>query len=1390
MVNNTRRCNARKQIASKFKKKKIVRRDQLRESPAILRIEAIQGRNLPAKDDNGLSDPYLCVHYGENAPVVRTDIRYKTLTPQWNQTLDFAVWKIPPDIAGLEELRVTIKCWDWEESGIDQYMGAVDIDVERLVLDGPPITGWYMLEDAAEPDAFAEVEVTIKWITRPNSGPDAILSINVMGANELAPIGSDGFVDPFVTVQYSGEIDPEVKPQKTDVRVRTMDPMWREILEFPCRSGEVSNEHIVVKVWHKSTLRDKLLGWTQLSLAGFNFERDSIYYDLMPKDWDPNSKMRAEDAEDLGRIQLQVKLKKRRVLTEPDTAVRITVMEAKRLPPRIRTDTCDPYVTVEFEKVTKKTQTRFQQSISSVPEWSETFVYGAWSDRLDSTVLITIMDHQEWRKDKVIGSVPINLLDYNVGDFYEEWKTLTCPAFPESQAEIKFQVAIRAKPKEKELDAQLRIRVIEAKDLPAMDWGGTSDPYIVATFESKTRKTATVFKTLHPVWNELLNFATKSDEMDNLLQLECFDQDFGGKDDSCGRCEVDLNGLALNHTIKEWLPLRDIAHPDYKGQVCVEIVLMAKEATLDADCALHIKVVSCKDIVAADANGTSDPYVVIDFDNVRCKTGTRFKTLNPLFGEDFEFRHHSSGIHQLVRFEVLDYDLVGSNQTLGFVYLKMSELKIDQLTTLNLLIRLREDEDATGELKVEVLLKRLSEFNVNLAPRSKSIDTNQGLTDICTGVTKSDVIYQLKRRGSLGSSGLVLDCESTNPLVQPKVGQDGYVDELQEAWVEEQEKRRLFDLQYTSELRQEQVANNLKRGRNGKARCAFCGETFSVVHTAVQCEVDHFWYHTYKIRSVHDRDTTCYAVHKEPLKQMLKRQMLREQEKTDETERRIMWDHDHERDKAAKANRNRLQKAVMARDFSKFAKRTRQGLEDPSNPSFATEIFFEPVEYDEFTRNSKHRRQFLQHLREDVASMLNISDSHVTIAQLDPAASVVVVQINDDPEGKDRWTPEQLSKRLVNLISGQRRNQRLFSTQVLVSAAKMDLKGPVISAVATMMLNVTDVQVHEKAKGVRRDKPDQAGRLPCHVYICSDYDDMKPERDFLATHIFPAVDQWCATMRAQLVPVDLRHGVTRAECYHANVVATHLDEIDRCFPFFICLLGDSYGWIPDDYYLNYGHLHEPRFEWLKDMPDSMSLIHIEIVHAYLRKKLEGDSDNPGGGRDDDFCLFYFRDKAWMLDPSFITDYQVQSARMLAEKRALQEERQKRLAADREMELLMSAVDPSRHHSDYVDIRVIEGFDLGYWLDHKKNRHSDDRKKNLRKGTKSSVDAKKMLRTIGSGGLFAGKMLLGGILGGLAIGAIKVGGGAVKFAAGDWMIWQPYHGRIVLMSFSMFESLYV
>ena len=97
------------------------------------------------------------------------------------------------------------------------------------------------------------------------------------------------------------------------------------------------------------------------------------------------------------------------------------------------------------------------------------------------------------------------------------------------------------------------------------------------------------------------------------------------------------------------------------------------------------------------------------------------------------------------------------------------------------------------------------------------------------------------------------------------------------------------------------------------------------------------------------------------------------------------------------------------------------------------------------------------------------------------------------------------------------------------------------------------------------------------------------------------------------------------------------------------------------------------------------------------------------------------------------------------------------------------VDPSRLGADYIDVRVMEGFDLGYWLDQKKKGATDDRKKNMRKNTKGADGGTTaLLKKAGGMGLFAAKVVVGGLIGGLAYGAYaggKAGVGFIKGAGG-------------------------
>ena len=83
------------------------------------------------------------------------------------------------------------------------------------------------------------------------------------------------------------------------------------------------------------------------------------------------------------------------------------------------------------------------------------------------------------------------------------------------------------------------------------------------------------------------------------------------------------------------------------------------------------------------------------------------------------------------------------------------------------------------------------------------------------------------------------------------------------------------------------------------------------------------------------------------------------------------------------------------------------------------------------------------------------------------------------------------------------------------------------------------------------------------VFVSSTFDDMHAERDYLVKEVFPRLREWCELRRLRLVDVDLRWGVTEADATNnKRVVDVCLRRIDDCRPFFICLLGQRYGWIP------------------------------------------------------------------------------------------------------------------------------------------------------------------------------------------------------------------------------------
>ena len=190
--------------------------------------------------------------------------------------------------------------------------------------------------------------------------------------------------------------------------------------------------------------------------------------------------------------------------------------------------------------------------------------------------------------------------------------------------------------------ATLTVTVIQAEELPAMDIGGTSDPYVkLFVLPDKKKKFCTrkLKKTLNPVYNEQFAFnKLPFNEMSNkTLMFAIYDHDAVGSDDQIGQVSVPLAAIDLaSDDLEFW---RDIREPpkNVLGDVCISL----RYAPQKRPPQLNVIVIECKNLKQMDLGGASDPYVKINH-MVNGKRVKKYKTtvkmadLNPYYNQSFK----------------------------------------------------------------------------------------------------------------------------------------------------------------------------------------------------------------------------------------------------------------------------------------------------------------------------------------------------------------------------------------------------------------------------------------------------------------------------------------------------------------------------------------------------------------------------------------------------------------------------------------------------------------------------------------------------------------------------------------------------------------------------------
>jgi len=135
------------------------------------------------------------------------------------------------------------------------------------------------------------------------------------------------------------------------------------------------------------------------------------------------------------------------------------------------------------------------------------------------------------------------------------------------------------------------------------------------------------------------------------------------------------------------------------------------------------------------------------------------------------------------------------------------------------------------------------------------------------------------------------------------------------------------------------------------------------------------------------------------------------------------------------------------------------------------------------------------------------------------------------------------------------------------------------------------------------------------VFVSSTFLDMQRERDVLVRQTFPALRARFRTRGVELLEVDLRWGITNEQAESGSTLSICLQEIDRCRPYFIGLLGERYGWVPPETVLS--ESMKAAFPAIADGA-GRSVTELEILHGVLS---EPDRSNR--------ALFFERDPNWM-----------------------------------------------------------------------------------------------------------------------------------------------------------------
>ncbi|XP_037307334.2 rabphilin-3A isoform X1 [Pungitius pungitius] len=252
-------------------------------------------------------------------------------------------------------------------------------------------------------------------------------------------------------------------------------------------------------------------------------------------------------SEKLGRIQFSIGY------SFQNTTLTVKLLRGQELPAKDFSGTSDPFVKIYLLPDKKnKLETKIKRKNLN-PHWNETFLFEGfpYEKVRERTLYLQVLDYDRFSRNDPIGEVSIPLNKVELGQIKTFWKELK-PCSDGSGRRGDLLLSLCYNPTAN----TITVNIIKARNLKAMDIGGTSDPYVKVWLMHKDKrvekkKTVTMKRCLNPIFNESFPFEVAAHVLrETTIIITVMDKDRLSRNDVIGK--IYLSWKSGPAEVKHW----------------------------------------------------------------------------------------------------------------------------------------------------------------------------------------------------------------------------------------------------------------------------------------------------------------------------------------------------------------------------------------------------------------------------------------------------------------------------------------------------------------------------------------------------------------------------------------------------------------------------------------------------------------------------------------------------------------------------------------------------------------------------------------------------------------------------------------------------------------------